>query len=734
MSAPAPALRRLLRVLPLVLVLAAAPVLAEPPGRVARVNHVEGSVSLAPAGDDEWTEAPRNRPLTRGDRLWTDRGSRAEVQVGSSALRLDGRSRVDILALDDRSTQLSLTQGALYVRVRSLPEGENFEVDTPNLAWRAAWPGDYRIDVDPAGGTTRVTIHSGTGAVYGESGQAQPLGGGQQITFRGRTLSPLAVQESPPLDGFDRWAQARNRREDQSIAARHVPREVVGYQDLDPHGQWRSDPAHGPVWLPQGMPADWAPYRHGYWDWIAPWGWSWIDDAPWGFAPFHYGRWTVFEGQWAWAPGRLDVRPPYAPALVAFLGGGGGGVSWFPLAPGEAWQPPYRTSPAYLDRINREVAALRDGVHAHQRSPRALTSIAASDFQRGRPAAAGWLRVAAQLLANAQVVAPPPMPDRTALAQARASRTPVQAPAVVRPVAAPTQRPATPPVAAWPAPAPLAKAMPPQPQPAAVRVAAPAAAGNAPEATVPTRAAAAPAPRQPTAPNAAVAKDTVRGVPGAAPRQPIADRGTRASAAAVPPSVRAPATMPARARAGDARRAVKSAAPARQVVKAESARERAAREVEAKRALVARQDAARREKSRAASARRAELAQRQEQSRREAVARRDEEVRRRAHARQVEASRRAAERDAQALDEQRLRREQQARRAEQDREQAERAAWQRAQQATTEQWRREHEALEQRRRPRGRPDLRSEPRPEPAYRAPDVWQRGIPLLAPGRTS
>ncbi|HEY0887417.1 MAG TPA: FecR family protein, partial [Ramlibacter sp.] len=174
MSAPAP-LRLLLRVLPLVLLLlAAASVRADPPGRVARVNHVEGSVSLAPAGDEEWTEAPRNRPLTRGDRLWTDRGSRAELQVGSSALRLDGRTRLDILALDDRSMQLSVTQGTVYVRVRSLPEGENFEVDTPNLAWRAAWPGDYRVDVDPAEGTTRVTIHSGSGAVYGESGQALP--------------------------------------------------------------------------------------------------------------------------------------------------------------------------------------------------------------------------------------------------------------------------------------------------------------------------------------------------------------------------------------------------------------------------------------------------------------------------------------------------------------------------------------------------------------------------------
>ncbi|MHB1123094.1 MAG: DUF6600 domain-containing protein [Ramlibacter sp.] len=646
MSAPAP-FRLLLRVLPLVLLLlGAATVRADPPARVARVNHVEGSVSLAPAGDDEWTEAPRNRPLTRGDRLWTDRGSRAEVQAGSSAVRLDGRTRLDILALDERSTQLSLTQGTVYVRVRSLPEGENFEVDTPNLAWRAAWPGDYRIDVDAGEGTTRVTIHAGTGAVYGESGQALPLGGGQQITFRGRALAQLAVQESPPLDGFDRWAQARNRREDQSIAARHVPREVVGYQELDPHGQWRRDPVHGAVWLPQAMPANWAPYRHGHWDWIAPWGWTWVDDAPWGFAPFHYGRWTMLDGQWAWVPGRLGVRPVYAPALVAFLGGGTGSVTWFPLAPGEAWQPPYRTSPAYLAGINRDVAAAPDQVHAHQRSPQALTSVAASDFHRGRPAGAGWLRVAANLLSDAQVVPPPAMPDRTALAQARANRVPVTAPASVRQLVADAPRAAAAPRTASPAPAPAAEAAP-------------------------------PAPRSPKAVPVPVAR--------------------------------------------------------------EAARDRAGRELKAKHALAARARAARFGKSRAAeqarreaTARRAGQILRQAQLRREAVARRAEQLRRQAHARHVEQARRAAERDAQALSEQRLRREQQARRADHEREQAERAAWQRAQQATTEQWRREHEAWEQRQR--GRPDLRSDPRFEPAYRPPEVWQRGIPLLAPGRTS
>ena len=178
------------RLLPLLGLLSAhATAQEDPPGRVGRLNHTEGVVTFSLAGDNEWTDAELNRPLTRGDRLWTDKGSRAEIQIGSSAVRMDGQTQIEILALNDQSAQLSVMQGTVYVRVRSLPEGENFEIDTPNLAYRAAYPGDYRIDVDAARGSTRVTIHSGTGAVYGEAGQALPMGGGQQITFRGRGLA-----------------------------------------------------------------------------------------------------------------------------------------------------------------------------------------------------------------------------------------------------------------------------------------------------------------------------------------------------------------------------------------------------------------------------------------------------------------------------------------------------------------------------------------------------------------
>ena len=49
----------------------------DPPSRVARLSHTDGSVSFNPAGTDDWVAAVINRPMTTGDKLWSDNGGRA---------------------------------------------------------------------------------------------------------------------------------------------------------------------------------------------------------------------------------------------------------------------------------------------------------------------------------------------------------------------------------------------------------------------------------------------------------------------------------------------------------------------------------------------------------------------------------------------------------------------------------------------------------------------------------
>jgi len=820
---------RLLPLLVMALVGARAMAQADPPSRVARVNHAEGPVVFSQAGDNEWIDAVLNRPLSRGDRVWTDKGSRAELQVGSSAVRLNGLTQLEILALDDQAAQLSVTQGSVHVRVRSLPEGENFEIDTPNLAYRAAYPGEYRIDVDGARGTTRVTVLSGTGAVYGEAGQVLPLGAGQQITFRDRGLTQVAVQESPPQDNFDRWAADRSRREDQSVSARYVPREVVGYQQLDAHGQWTQDATYGAVWFPQGTPANWAPYRNGHWEWMSPWGWTWIDDAPWGFAPFHYGRWAMIGSRWAWAPGRLGLKPVYAPALVAFVGTGNSAswniplvtgrpaVAWFPLAPGEVWQPGYRASPVYMSNLNQNLVLQANPTYANQRKVEALTSISAEDFHRGKPARAGWLRIASNTLTSAQVVPPPPMPERggltenqrtaaamKALADAAAARqaeaaqreaarrqAEAQAQEAARAqqaqaqVAAKAQEAAraqaaaraqteaqaeaqaarasraqqvpreqqppreakaeTPLLAKWlqrlgimtTSTAKPAAALPPSAAPAPVaRATAPAKAAVKAKALSPTTAAPEAAPR------AEQAKVEEARAEEQARREKLARRAEQAKREQIAKRAElAKRELLAARQAELAKReqlAAKQAEQARREQVAKQAAEQARRE-QARREAVARQaEQARRDQlaKRAEQLRREQVAKQAEQARRDAVARREEQQRKELHAQHVEQARRAADRDAQALREQRVQREElQARRDAQERElaqqreQAQRAAWARQQQALAEQWRRDHQAWEQQQQQQqyrargGRPDLRDDRR-----------SRGIPIINAGPVS
>jgi hypothetical protein len=634
----------------------------DPPARVARLNYSEGNVAYAPAGENEWTDAQPNRPLVIGDKLWTDKGVRAEIQAGSSVLRMDGRTRMTVLALNDASAQFSVTQGTVYLRVRALPEGENFEVDTPNLAYRAAYPGDYRIDVDAQRGVTRVTIHSGTGAVYGENGQALPMGGGQQITFKGRALEKVNVQEQPPQDNFDRWAAERNRREDQSVAARYVPRDVVGYQLLDASGEWRQDANFGPVWYPQGMPANWAPYRNGHWEWIAPWGWTWIDDAPWAFVTSHYGRWAMLGNRWAWAPGRLGLKPIYAPALVAFVGngssplavGGNQAVAWFPLAPGEAWQPGYRATPLYISSANANMPPVHEGAYAWQRKPEAVTAMAVDDFQRGRPARGSALRVAANAIATAQVTAPPAMPERP--------RT-----VVARPGA--------------PAPAPEVRQV---------------------TNNVPT-------PQQQIGEQQQAQRDVeVQRQRAAQAEQERLQREQQAKAEQARRAEQQQAAREQQRIAAQTRRAEQQRFAAQQHARAA---EPSRREV----ATARRPGQARRE----SQAKREQQAKRAQESRRlaAAAAKKDEQARQAARVQQLAQARRAADRDAQVLAQQRAQRE----------------AWQKQQEAVAEQFKRDQQSYEEQQRAkaqRPRPDLRK----TPSVVQPEVWERGIPILAPGPTS
>jgi len=439
----------------------------DPPGRVARLSHSQGEVSYSPAGEDGWYRIHRNRPLVRGDRLWTDRGSRAEFQVGSAAVRLDGRTGVEILELNDRLVQLEVSQGSVYLRVRRLYPGQEFEVATPNLAFVIDRPGTYRIDVEPRYDSTTVVVWRGSGIAYGDNGRFS-VRAGEAVSFYDNDMRDYEVYGLPRMDDFDRYSVNRDRRLDRSVSLRYLSDDLIGYSDLDAYGYWQPTPSYGNVWYPNQVGAGWAPYSDGQWIWLEPWGWTWVDNADWGFAPSHYGRWVYVSGRWGWIPGPRSYRPVYAPALVVFVGGSGwslaislGGdmsIGWFPLGPREVYVPPYQTSANYFSQVNISNTVINNVTinqvynnysrgdinitrinYANRARPEAITAVPAKVFVNSQPVRPAKVRLDREAFGKGELSRVAPITPRARsvlgagdVARARPERDVLARPVVVR--------------------------------------------------------------------------------------------------------------------------------------------------------------------------------------------------------------------------------------------------------------------------------------------------------------
>jgi hypothetical protein len=434
----------------------------DPPGRVARLNYSQGSVSFRPAGEDDWVTAVPNRPIVTGDDLWADENSRAEVHLGSSAIRLGSQTGITFLTLDDNNTQIRLAQGSLILRVRHLDDDDSFEIDTPNIAFTLLQPGEYRLDVSQDGSRTEVTTWHGRGHVTG-GGFSYNVVAGQTASFTGdQDHLDYDLNQVPDRDDFDNWAFQRDDREDRADSANYVSREMTGYEDLDEYGDWSYVAGYGPCWHPRAVVVGWAPYRFGHWVYVGPWGWTWVEDEPWGFAPFHYGRWASVGGGWFWVPGPVVVRPVWAPALVAFVGGGPGfhfsagvGVGWFPLAPGEVYVPGYRVSRTYVNNVNitnttvnvtrvtnvyntvivNKSTTINNITYVNQHVTNGVTVVSHDAFVNARPVAQNIMRVEPR-----EVVAAP-VTRAVAAEPVRTSVIGAGRPVAVRPPAAVISRP-----------------------------------------------------------------------------------------------------------------------------------------------------------------------------------------------------------------------------------------------------------------------------------------------------
>ncbi len=394
----------------------------DPPTRVGRIALIQGTVSFHPSPDDQWTPAELNYPVAQSTAIWADTDGEAEIGLGEARIRLASGTELDVVQLDDQNVILSVPQGRIDIALQGMTDGERYDIQTPRGDVDLLSDGNYRVfagtDTDP----TRVASFSGQAQLVGAASSITVAANQEMVATPG---TPVAYSiTGTTQDDFDnRFFQAVA-----VVYARPVPAyvpPVPGVEELPAYGAWRDDPQYGHIWVPNRVEAGWQPYRRGHWGFVAPWGYTWIDDAPWGFAPFHYGRWVSVGGSWGWVPVERGVvvgpgyRPVYAPALVTFIGnpaaltvgiaGAAVSVGWVPLGPGEPWRPWYPHSDNYLRQanvanVNRTVITnitnttiINNTTYINQRAAIVVPQAA---FAGGRPIAQAAYRIPPAALAR----------------------------------------------------------------------------------------------------------------------------------------------------------------------------------------------------------------------------------------------------------------------------------------------------------------------------------------------
>jgi hypothetical protein len=101
------------------------------------------------------------------------------------------------------------------------------------------------------------------------------------------------------------------------------------YDNVGSDGSWVEMADYGYCWQPSVAVSNssWRPYSDGYWAYTDV-GWTWVSYEDFGWATYHYGRWTRLRDRgWFWVPGR-----EWGPAWVSWRTGGDY-VGWAPLPP-----------------------------------------------------------------------------------------------------------------------------------------------------------------------------------------------------------------------------------------------------------------------------------------------------------------------------------------------------------------------------------------------------------------
>ena len=291
----------------------AAYALNDPPSQVGRLAYTEGTVSFHDDQEAGWSPAMINTPLTSGDSIWTEPNAKSEVSVAGSRVRMDGGTQLNMLAIDDSQTQLQVGQGRIDIKNFSFNPNVPYQVVTPRGTVSLRQQGDYYVEAGSTQDATRLGVRAGTAQIQTLNGQTAVVNPGQVAEIYGDTgaLQVRTLNTAPPAQPAY-WA-ARDRQISYDVPTQYLSAGITGYEDLNAYGSWSNDSQYGNVWTPRSAPAGWQPYKNGHWTYVKPYGWTWVDDQPWGYAPSHYGRWANRNNQWVWVLSLIHISEPTRP-------------------------------------------------------------------------------------------------------------------------------------------------------------------------------------------------------------------------------------------------------------------------------------------------------------------------------------------------------------------------------------------------------------------------------------
>ena len=350
--------------------------------QLTRISMIEGNVGYQRVPDEEWAAAGVNMPLEPGDRIYTGRGGRVEIEFEEgSVLRLSENTDIEILTLDEDFVQIRMLLGIASITAE---QGVDFEIGTPAAAFSTEANGIYRFEVAEDGRSEAIvrkgrleTVNNNFTRVTrnGELVRVYPDATGPEVTAHNRR------------DAWDEWTDRRDAdRRPSSAARRYIPDNVsIGVSELDRHGRWVYVTNYGWGWVPYSVAGGWSPYSVGRWVYRPRFGWTWVSYETWGWLPYHYGRWyRDARYGWTWFPGESVTFRFWSPGLVVFYRGSGW-VSWGPLGPGDYYDVSYyRYRRIYaVDLVRVRVLAVRQPGNYINQNVRGAFQTVSTDHFRG---------------------------------------------------------------------------------------------------------------------------------------------------------------------------------------------------------------------------------------------------------------------------------------------------------------------------------------------------------------